>query len=63
MPKKTFEISERKMILRLFDVLFVLLVLYAIGYFRFYLDSGNQSVSGAFFVIYLSVLQLFLNVF
>jgi exopolysaccharide biosynthesis polyprenyl glycosylphosphotransferase len=60
MPKKKmhFEISERKMILRLFDVLFVLLVLYAIGYF-FDLDYLEAAVTNRyrvlFFVMYLSV--------
>jgi hypothetical protein len=49
-----FEISERKMILRLFDVL--LFYLFSMHFFRFRLsESRNQSVSDIFFVMYLSV--------
>ena len=56
--KMHFEISERKMILRVFDVLFVLLVLYAIGHF-FDLDYLEAAVTnryrGIFFVMYLTI--------
>jgi hypothetical protein len=45
--KMHFEISERKMILRLFDVLFVLLVLYAIGHF-FDLDYLEAAVTNRY---------------
>jgi exopolysaccharide biosynthesis polyprenyl glycosylphosphotransferase len=60
MPKKKihFEISERKMILRLFDVVFVLVALYFVGIF-FDLDYLKAVVTNGyfafFFVLYLSV--------
>lgn len=60
MPKKNkihFEISERKMILRLFDVVFVLAALYFVVYF-FDLDYLQAVMSNGyrtfFFVMYLS---------
>jgi hypothetical protein len=60
--KMHFEISERKMILRLFDVLLFYSFSMRLIFFRFRLSEARyQSVSGAFFVMYLVFLQLFLN--
>ena len=60
MPKNKihFEMSERKMILRLFDVIFVLGSLYLVGtFFDFeYLEAAVNNVYWALFlVVYLSI--------
>ncbi|WP_198554649.1 sugar transferase [Flavobacterium sp. ALD4] len=57
--KMHFEISERKMILRFFDVLFVLAALYSIGN-GFDLDYLQASVSNFYVVL---VLAIYINVF
>lgn len=61
--KMHFEISERKVILRLFDVLFVLTALYIVGYF-FEFDYFTISVNNFNWTIILAVyLNLFGSIF
>ncbi|MEZ7503830.1 sugar transferase [Flavobacterium sp. Arc2] len=61
MPKKKihFEISERKMILRLFDVVFVLVAVYGVGHF-FDLNYLEASVSIGYYVVFL---VMYLSIF
>jgi predicted neutral ceramidase superfamily lipid hydrolase len=65
MPKKKmhFEISERKMILRLFDVLLFYLFSMRLGIFRFRLSEAavTNRYRTLFFVMYLSVFAAILK--
>jgi exopolysaccharide biosynthesis polyprenyl glycosylphosphotransferase len=52
--KMHFEISERKMILRLFDVIFVLVALYWVGHF-FDMDYLEAAVTNRYWVLFLMI--------
>jgi exopolysaccharide biosynthesis polyprenyl glycosylphosphotransferase len=61
--KMHFEISERKMILRLFDVVFVLLALFGVGFF-FGINYLKAAVTNSYWAICLaSYLSVFATIF